>query len=310
MEVLGFIETPGTTTSSTITWVDTATNYSQEEPALDGPIVPSDPFDGWRPQELGSRFFKGRIRWGVVTLVAGILALAVGGGLWMYQRPQVDARNSRQEVLAGISELTPELARLQALSQTLTGASIDAVEVNSVMLALDAAVRRLFGAGTDLSVSEGQAKTRLFDATGDTADILRLFGDAYAYRSGVIPILAAPTLETDPGLVSLEQAAAAFSQWQAHFEEMRAALPEAALPQVTEALDVLSARLPALQREYLDALGVEDVEGSANAVNRLEEELVSIEETLFDGLALIQMRIDDLVREAEAALDGVVSLFG
>ncbi len=313
MEVLGFIETPGTAISSAVTWTETTVDQVEAAPpAMPGPALPTatDPFDGWMPQELGSRFLKGRVRWGMVIFLVGILALVATGMLWLYQRPEIDARGSRQEVLAGIDELTPGLDRLLALNTTLTEPVIDAVEVNSVMLAVDAAVRRLFDVGAGLPASDGLAKTSLFDATGDTADAIRLFGDAYAYRSGVVPILASPTLESDPGLISLEQAAAAFSDWQGHFEATRGALPGGTLADVTEALGSLSDLLPQLQREYLDALRIEDVAASTGVVNRLVEELASIEMMVFQGLTEIQRQISVLVSDAKEGLDSLASLFG
>lgn len=310
MEVLGFIETPGTAIASTVTWAETTVDQVEAEPSAMPLPAPTDPFEGWKPQDLGSRFLKGRVRWGMVIFVVGIFALVATGMLWLYQRPEVDARGSRQEVLAGIAELTPGLDRLLAITGTLTGPVIDAVEVNSVMLAVDAAVRRLFDSGAGLPASDGLAKTSLFDTTSDTVDALRLFGDAYAYRSGVVPVLASPTLESDPGLISLEQAAAAFSDWQGHFEAMRAALPGGTLTDVTEALGSLSAKLPQLQREYLDALRIEDVAASTGTVNRLAEELASIEVLVFQGLTEIQRQIDVLVGDAKDGMDSVASLFG
>jgi hypothetical protein len=312
MEVLGFIETPGTAVTSTVTWVDTASHPIIEAPAppQPPPAAEVDLFAGWKPQELATRFTKGRVRWGMVVFVTGLLAMTTLATLWVYQRPQIEAENARQTVRSGVSEVTPALTRLAALNQTLTSATIDAGEVNSVMLALDAGMRRLFAAAPDLADSDGAIRTRLLDATGDIADALRLFGDSYAYRSGVIPVLVAPALETDPGLVSLEDAASDFSEWQARFEAVRTALPEGQLDDVKEALGALSPRLPDLQGEYLDALRLQDAPGAEAVVSRLADALGTVGAVMLSTLEEIKETLNGLVAAAGAGLAEVASLLG
>lgn len=312
MEVLGFIETPGTAVTSTVTWVDSASHAIIEAspPPQPLPAAEVDLFAGWKPQELATRFSKGRVRWGMVAFVTGLLAMTTLAALWVYQRPQIDAENARQTVRSGISEVTPALIRLAALNETLTSATIDAREVNSVMLALDTGMRRLFAVTPDLASPDGAIRTRLLDATGDIADALRLFGDSYAYRSGVIPVLVAPPLETDPGLISLEDAASSFSEWQARFEAVRTALPEGQLDDVNEALGALSTRLPDLQGEYLDALRLQDAIGAEAVTARLADDLGNVEAVMLSALEQIKERLAELVVAARVGLDEVASLLG
>lgn len=306
MEVLGFIETPGSAMISTFTWMEAAGSATPPSSQADT----DDPFSGWQPEEFGARLIRGRVRWGMAAALTGLMVLLSLGGLWVYQRPQVQAERARDRAMIGVAELESAAAGLASINATLTAPSMDAVQVNTLMLSADAAVRQVFAAAAALPSSLGMAKARLLDASGDVSDALRLFGDAYAYRSGAVLLLMAPLLESDPGLTTLEVAAAEFSQWQANFETRRSNLPNGPLPNTSTALASISAELADIQRAYLDALRMEDATEAGVALDRLSGRLAAIEAILFDDLEGVHSGVARLLEEAGGDLEAIRSLLG
>jgi hypothetical protein len=305
MEVLGFIETPATTYDSRMTWVETTSEI---------PVVavedPTDPLSSWRPEEFGARLLGRGIRWGMVLAVTALLLATAVAAMWVYRRPAVEAARAREAVAASASALLPDLGRLVNINSTLDAAEINASEVNSVILAVDGGVRGLFEAAGGLTPEDAGMRTRLIAASGDISDAVRRFSDAYSFRSAVIPALAAPTLLTDPDMVSLEEAASAFSEWQAHYESLRNALPENLFREVADAMSALSANLTGYQRLYLDALADGDGDTASAAIARIETDLDEIERLLFANLSTTSVEIAEGLTDAEDVLRDTLSLLG
>src|SRR5690606_27635152 len=118
-------------------------------------------------------------------------------------------------------------------------------------------------------------------ASGTIADAQRAFTEAYTYRATVIPVLAAPALVTDPSLITLEDAAAAFSEWEVRFAAVISALPDGGFVDVTTRLRSVSQAVPGIQNAYLDALRTEDSAAAAAALSNLERSLNDIGTLLF-----------------------------
>lgn len=305
MEVLGFIETPATTYDSRLTWVET----TAEVPAVKIED-PADPLSGWRPEEFGSRLLGRGIRWGMVAAVTVLLLATAVAAMWVYRRPAVEAARAREAVAASASALLPDLGRLVTVNSTLDAAEMNASEVNSVILAVDGGVRSLFDAAGGLTPDDAGMRTRLIVASGDISDAVRRFSDAYAFRSAVIPALAAPTLLTDPDMVSLEDAASAFAEWQARYEALRNALPENVFREVADAMSVLSANLTGYQRLYLDALVAGDGDTASAAIARIEADLDDVEALLFTNLTTTAEEVAESLGRAEGVLRETMSLLG
>jgi hypothetical protein len=308
MEVLGFIESPVTATTAprVISMAPPPTSVVADG-AGPGPF---DPFADWRPQEVPRRLGRTRVRWGLLVPGTLLLGVLIATAVWIYQRPQLEARQARTRLETAALTLQPGLTAFHELNQTLTEPIIDASQVNEVMLSLDDGVRRFFEAGADLNATEGSARARVLEISGDLSDAERLFTESYAYRSALIPILVSPLLETDPDLITLEEAADSFATWQTGFESTRTSLPEGVLQAVSLELGGLSADLDEIRAEYLDALGGADGAGADAAIERLGDELGRIEGLLSDGLEETQGQIALIIGDTLETLGNLPSLFG
>jgi hypothetical protein len=152
-------------------------------------------------------------------------------------------------------------------------------------------------------------RTRIIAVSGDVAEAMRKFSDAVAVRSAVIPALSPPDLLADPGMISLEEAAAAFADWQARYETLRQSLPEATFREVGEAMAALSANLTGHQRLYLDALSEGDSATAAGVVDRIASDLSQIETQLMSALTATRVEVDRATMDAEGELDEILLLF-
>ena len=298
MEALGFIDKPGVAT----TW--TATQPAPVPPSASSPPSHTpDPFAEWTPTEIGSHLHIRKIRWGFLT---GILVIAVGlsgVGFWIYQQPAERTAAAQSEVQADAQALRPELIALQQLNNTLLDADPGASTLISGLPGLDGAARALFEASAALPGSQGAARTHAANAASDALAASRLLGDAAAYRTAVIPILAVPEFETDSALIALDEAALGFGEWQSRFDSVRSALPSVTLSTVTAELDVISGELDDLHGRYLDALRADDRLGAISAVNELAGRLRHAEVLLYAGLAEVQAKIGQRAADAINAID-------
>lgn len=306
MEVLGFTETPATVYDARLTWVETEASVAVP-PALE----PAEDFiSSWLPSEVGAAFLGKRIRWGMVGSLALIVLLVGAAALWVYQRPAAEMAQARQEVTEAIASIQPGLSRLREANSTLDAATLDGAGASAASLAVDSGVRRVFEAAGGLGDTDADARTRLIAVSGEVAEAMRRFSDAVAVRSAVIPALTPPDLLTDPGMVQLEDAAAAFADWQARYESLREALPEATFREVAEAMAALSANLTAHQRLYLDSLAEGDEATATGVVERIGTDLAAIEGLLMSALSATREQVDTAMASAEREFGQILALFG
>jgi hypothetical protein len=302
MEVLGFSETPATIYDARQIWVETEAVSTQEQQKPDF-------FTSWLPSDFGTVLLGRRIRWGVVITTTLLVALVVATALWVYRRPTVEAARARDQVSESIATLAPELERLRTVNATLDAEEIDGGAATEVSLAVDAGVRRLFEAVGQLKEEDSDARTRLIAVTGQIAESARRFSDAVAVRSAVLPALVPPALPVGAD-VDLEEATATFAEWQARYESLREALPEATFREVSEAMAALSANLTGHQRLYLDSLADGDEATASGVVSRIASDLEEIRDLLVGSLTATKEQVETGVAEAEEALERALSLLG
>lgn len=303
MEALGFIDNPVTAS----TWSTTATPPMTVATPTTSRIAPTiDPFADWQPTEIGSRLLRGRIRWGLLSasllMAVGIIAI----GFWIYQRPAALASEALIEVHVSASALSPELIAVQELNNSLLDQEQIPTTVTAALLTLDAHARDLFEASATLPPSEAASRTQAADAASEALDASRLLGTSYAYRAAVIPILAAPVLETDSSLIALDDAARRFGEWQSKFDSVRSALPTGTLSSVTTELAVISGDLDLAQTRYLDALRKDDSLGTITAVDDLSKRLTAAEGMLYSGLSEIQAKVQSRIDKALSTIELLV----
>jgi hypothetical protein len=233
-----------------------------------------------------------------------VVTLLIGVGYWLYQRPSTALVEAEAALGPSALALGDSLSGLEIFTEGLTvdGAANDA----TALTAVDEAARRLFTVSGDLSEDERGTRTSAVTASGAALDAVRLAGDAQAYRSAVSPLLVVPELETDPALIELDEAARSFGEWQLVYDEVRGALPEGVLPEVTAALGVLSTDLAGILSQYMDALAADDMGATEAALADLGDRLVEIETTLSAGLADTQERVLARIDETRAALADIV----
>jgi hypothetical protein len=131
---------------------------------------------------------------------------------------------------------------------------------------------------------------------------VRLAREATAYRLAVLPILAAPALETDPSLVALDEAARLFGDWQLTFDETREALPEDLLPETTDRLAELSSDLPSLLNQYMDALREDDAAAAEAVMTGLGARLTEVDASMKIALEGVQDEVSEHITATRTAL--------
>lgn len=309
MEVLGFFDTPATA-STTWTTTPPVAPSPTPTPRTDSVVAErSDPFLDWQPNEVLSKLVQGPSVWRRAVAVV-LIGIALGVfAFWLYQRPVTIANQARAAAEAVADEavvLRTDLAALSELNSQLATGISDPSALNDQLLTLDGHARDLFEASAALNNSETTTRSQAADAASAALDASRLVSEAYAYRAAVIPILAAPEFETDPALISLEEAARQFSEWQTHFDSVRSALPPGTLSAVGNELEIIAGDLQPVQSSYLDALRNEDRSATMTAMARLSGQLEDAESTLMDSLAEVQATVEDRIGEASDAIDSLV----
>jgi hypothetical protein len=303
MELLGFLDNPGTATTR-------APSSRPDADVTAGRHLP--PGDKARiadraPTELGSELLKGNFRWSalvaLILIGAGIAAL----GAWVTQRPVADRALALAGVQAGAAELRPAVAGMNELNESLSAPEVAIGSVNEALSAVDDLARELFTASAVLPQSEATHRARATAASGDALDATKLLREAYAYRAAVLPVLAAPTLETDPELIEIDEAVRQFGAWQARFDEIRTALPTEVMERVTDELDSVSAQLDTMLSDYVDALRSDDAAAAADVLAGLERRLAATETALFTALGDTQTRVQRHIDSSLFALDLLVS---
>jgi len=276
MEVLGFIDLPGPAP----TWTTTQDGQTSEErPA---PEQPESPVTGaaladWRPAPFNAELVNRRIRRGSVIGAALVAAVLGAAGYWAYIQPGRAAAAALADATAEAAALNTHLGALHALGEALAEAPTADISLTPALTpalsAADEQARALFDASAALPPSMSDSRMSAADAASDVLDATRLIGDAAANRTAVAPILAAPTLETDSAAVSISEAALAFGDWHARFDEVRSALPTGALSEVSAELELVSAALGGYRTRYLDAIRADDRGAAKAALESLSKRL-------------------------------------
>jgi len=296
MEVLGFAY-------SESTWSDSAPASIAPETVRRGRHEAT--VADLRPEDPGDRLTGGNVRWGLVATILVLVAGAAAAGVWLYQRP------AAQEA-ASVATLTSEASQLESALPTLDEFSSDLIAAEpaanaAALSGIEATARSLFAASADLGSSQTEMRTAASQASGSTLDAIRLATEARSYRSAVVPILTPPELESDPELIGLDEAARQFGDFQLGFDNVRTALPESILSNVTQQLDVLSGELSTFLSRYVDALREDDQAAVEVVIADLSGRLETVEELLDSELREIQARVETRMDEARRALDRILT---
>lgn len=260
-----------------------------------------DPFADWAPQEIGRGLTGGNTRWSMIVISVLVVASLAMVGYWLYQRPAVQEQASLDTVSTQARALQSALPALEALNQTLLENAPDAD--TGALDAVEREARALFEASGTLAGSGTELRTAASQAASSALDGARLVGDARSYRAAVIPVIAAPALETDPELIQLDEAARSFGSWQLGFDQMRTALPEGVLTEVTQRLDVVSGDLSNIMGRYVDALREDDQSAADSVLLDLSSRLSQVRATLDESVEGIQERVVARIDESTEALD-------
>jgi hypothetical protein len=313
MESLGFFEAP---TETTVTYVETtqlAASVLTTRPTPPTGDLVQDLWDSteldapslldWKPASPDRKHLRRRFRRSRMFLVL-VIATSLGViAYWLYQGPSAAAEASVAAVADQATELAAALDGVSTVGEQLSAPSTGINLTNTDLFDIDAAARGLFDASGDLPGSETATRSLAADAASLSFDVSQLLRDGLAYRGALEPILLAPALETDPALTDLAAAALEFSEWRAHFDKVRSALPDGVAGTVSLSLEEFSSSLETRQSTYLDALRINDPRAAEAAVQALETDLGSIRE-------LMMTTMTGLAGEVDSELDEVRDLIG
>lgn len=255
----------------------------------------------WQPEEFGARLHGSNVRWSVIAALVLVVGAVAVFGYWLYQRPATLQHTAEADLTTQAQALETALPALTEFSQGLL--VVESVDSPGGLDAVEGVARALFN--TSGSVTEIDLRSAASQAAGSTLDGIRLVQEAHAYRSGVLPMLVTPPLETDPELIALDEAARAFGSWQLAFDDVRTALPDGAFTEVTTQLDVLSGDLTAFLGRYLDALRQDDQGAVESVLAALGSRLAAIESDLIVSIEDIQARVGARVDETLTALQSL-----
>jgi hypothetical protein len=269
------------------------------------PRTPPDPIEpetlpDWRPEEFGDRLDGSNVRWSVVALVVATV-LAVGAvGFWLSQRPAAEAEAAASDLIARAGRVEAALPALEEFNRDLLTAEV--VSVDAALVGLEREVRSLFEASGEVGENGAGVASASADAVDAALEGVRLAREATAYRLAVLSILAVPALETDPSLVALDEAARLFGDWQLTFDETREALPRVLLPETTDRLAALSADLPSLLNQYMDALREDDAAAAEAVLTGLGARLIEVDASMKTALEGVQDEVREHITATRTAL--------
>lgn len=296
MEVLGFDD-------SESTWSDSAPAKNAPETVRRGRHEAT--VADLRPEDPGDRLTGGNVRWWFISVIILLIGGAAAAGLWLYQRPAAQEAASVATLTAEASELESALPTLEQFNRDLVASDVSTEA--SGLATLEATARSLFATSADLGNNQTGLRTAASQASGSTLDAIRLATEARSYRAAVLPVLTSPELETDPELIELDEAARQFGAWQLGFDNVRTALPESILSDVTQQLDIVSGDLSTLLGRYVDALREDDPAAVERVMSDLSERLAAVDELLQSELGAIQARVETRIDEARQALDRILA---
>jgi hypothetical protein len=303
LETLGFSD-------ATSTWSETPPVVVPQSPQSTGEVprrgrheAGPDPLSSWHPEEIGGRLTGGNVRWSLVSLLVLVLAGAGLFGYWLYQRPST----LEQASLATVTEHARSLSASLDTVETFNSALLEETESPGTadLFAVEAEARALFSSSGSLDGSATTLRSAALRAASSTLDGIRLASDAHSYRAAVLPILAAPRLETDPELIALDEAARQFGAWQLSFDQVRTALPDQVLPDVTQQIDILSGDLTSIMGRYVDALRDDDEAAANGALLELNSRLAQVQGVMNEAILGVQDRVSSRLTEVRQSLDDI-----
>ncbi len=299
LETLGFSDATTTWSDSPVKTVKTVDK--PEDKRRGRHEAEPDPLSDWHPEEIGGQLTGGNVRWSVVVVLVLVVAGAAAFAYWLYQRPST----VEQASLAKVTEQALALdASLSALEEFNAGLLENTASTGTAeLIAVESEARTLFSSSGALDGSATELRSAALRAASSTLDGVRLADAAHSYRAAVLPILVAPRLETDPELIALDEAARQFGAWQLSFDQMRTALPDEVLPDVTQQLDILAGDLTSMMGRYVDALREDDENAANGALLELSSRLAQIHSVMNNAIGDVHERVSGRVAEARESLD-------
>lgn len=309
MEALGFTERPSVSyvekpqvAASRLVSSTTRTGLTVAE-MWDTTELEADSMVDWRPLDVDQRRLDKRVRWPFMVMwlvIAGGIAV---GGYWVWQAPANGAAAAVAVVTADSEALANALDPLEtATDALLPGQNLDSATMSDAATDVDDASRQLFASSGDLPASESASRTAASDAATQALDASKKLTGLAAYIGAVTQIVVAPTLITDPALVTLETAVFDFGEWRNEFDGVRARLPEGSMSAVTRELALVSARLESIQNAYVDALRNDDQQAALTAVRDLEGMLTNTWSVLLEEADSVKQGILDRIDSARGSL--------
>lgn len=300
LETLGFTDAASTWSDAPRLVVPPSPQSTGEVPIRGRHEAGPDPLSTWHPEEIGGRLTGGNVRWGLVSLLVLVLAGAGVFGYWLYQRPSILEQASLATVTEHARSLSASINNVEAFNSALLN---DAESPGTAdLFAVEAEARALFNSSGSLDGSATTLRAAALRAASSTLDGIRLASDAHSYRAAVLPILAAPRLETDPELIALDEAARQFGAWQLSFDQARSALPDQVLPDVTQQLDILSGDLTSIMGRYVDALREDDEAAANGALLELNGRLAQVQGVMNEAIRGVQERVSSRLTEVSESL--------
>lgn len=296
LEVLGFSD-------ATSVWSDApasdAPKPSGRHLALDSEIVADRP-----PEDFGGHLDGGNVRWWLVLSLIALVVGVAGLGFWLYQRPAIQEQAAFEEVTRHAEALQSGIPLLEQFNADLLVA--DPTQGTSGLFDVEREARALFQASGDMTSAHGALRPASSRAAQAAIEGTKLAAESHIYRAAILPVLIAPGFETDRDLIELDEAARVFGEWQLSFDEVRTALPDGVLPDVTRQLDILSGDLNSILARYLDALRLDDVSAVEGVLADLNLRLTRADDALATALEDVQRRVNARIEETQIALDQIL----
>lgn len=297
LETLGFTDVASS-------WSDSPASAPQTPRGrhLGTPAKPEELVD-WRPRDFGQHLDGSNVRWGMITAISLLLGVLGGTGYWLYQRPVAAEQAAEAELTTQVATLEAAIPLLTELNQGLLSAQSAADTAN--LDSIENVARNLFD--TSGLLTKPELRSAASKAASSALAGVRLIRETHAYSSAVLPMLEMPSFETDRDLIALDEAARSFGDWQLAVDQVRTALPDGVLPDVTQQLDTLSGDLTSFLGRYVDALRQDEVAAVNSVLVSLSTRLDTIADVLTDSMGDIQARVQIRIDETAAALEQIVS---
>lgn len=299
MESLGF-DNPSSTWTESPFAIQSGNASSIPSPSKGRHQAEADGIEAWQPQDFGRRLEGRDFRWSLLIAIIVMVTLAGSAAFWLYRQPARQAAASAAIVAseaAGLEETLPELVAFNASlgDNTSTASQAD-------LFAIDAAARALFDASAGLDQSQAGARSAAAAASGAALDGIRLAGDTLAYQRAVTPILELPALETDPSMIELDEAARNFGDWQLRYDQVRTAMRDGVLTDVTDQLDIISSELASYLTQYVEALRADSQVDADAVLAHLGGRLDEVNAEMARAIDTVKQRVTDRVDEALTGL--------